>query len=302
MTLFLRKILHFIWPIALVYGTVIVLVFCTDGRQCKELPYDDNTSTVFLGDSHIECAFNDSLVQNTKNLARSSESYFYTYAKLRYLLKELPAIKTVVVGFSYHNTGEYIDDFTFGNQSSEKLSTYFSLLKANDKFVLLSKNPDIVGDKQVLLTGLKNFYDCQQYSGLSFTGGFLKLQTDKALNETEIQERIVSQYYKSKSETGFAAFNIRYLDKIVALCAEKQIVLILALTPLHERYKMKVPSKFIKKYNEIANRHERRATIINMNDLVDLEDKHFLPDGDHVTVEGASITTEALNNYIEDMN
>jgi hypothetical protein len=79
---------------------------------------DPSITKIFIGDSHMEKAINDSLLENSVNLAQSSESLYFSYYKLKILLEHNPTIKDVYLGFSYHSVSSYYDKFIFGEFSN----------------------------------------------------------------------------------------------------------------------------------------------------------------------------------------
>ena len=66
-----------------------------------------NISDIYIGDSHIKHAINDSIIPNSLNIAESSESFYFSYFKLKILLENNPSIKKVHLGLSYHNLSNY---------------------------------------------------------------------------------------------------------------------------------------------------------------------------------------------------
>ena len=44
-------------------------------------------NNVIFGHSHSECAFNDSLINNFKNLSQSRQSYFYSFQNIENIVR-----------------------------------------------------------------------------------------------------------------------------------------------------------------------------------------------------------------------
>ena len=55
-----------------------------------------------MGDSHVTNAVIDTLIPNSLNVSKISESYYYTFQKLKFITSK-SKINYVVLGFSYHN-------------------------------------------------------------------------------------------------------------------------------------------------------------------------------------------------------
>ena len=104
------------------------------------------------------------------------------------------------------------------------------------------------------------------------------------------------QYYENKTIRGYSAINIKYLIKINALCKENGVDLTLLGTPLHNQYVEEVPESFKDIYSELIK--QNGLQIIDFDDL-ELEDHHFLPDGDHLNSGGCRLFTKW---YFKELN
>ncbi len=80
-------------------------------NEYAEFKLPDNPKYIVLGHSHPECAFNDSLIQNFKNLSQSGESYFYTYFKCKKILETNASIKVVFIEFTNNQLDETMNDW-----------------------------------------------------------------------------------------------------------------------------------------------------------------------------------------------
>jgi hypothetical protein len=106
-----------------------------------------------------------------------------------------------------------------------------------------------------------------------------------------MDKRAIQQYYIHDTLRGFSEINITYLQKIIELCKNENVELVVLNTPLHPYYKNKIPKKFIDKYNELIINNSLKQ--IDFSGL-DLSDSCFIPDGDHVSERGATITSNYL--------
>ncbi|NBV14651.1 MAG: hypothetical protein EBS07_11370, partial [Sphingobacteriia bacterium] len=86
----------------LLFGLLLILEISTQEiiNAKIEVKIKSNPQILLVGHSHPECAFNDSLINNFKNLAESGESYFYTYFKLQEVLAQNPSINTVFIEYT----------------------------------------------------------------------------------------------------------------------------------------------------------------------------------------------------------
>jgi hypothetical protein len=63
---------------------------------------DKNVRTLVVGNSHPQCAINDSLFGNCKNFARAGEPFIYLQFKLEKLLVDNPQVDRVILEISDH--------------------------------------------------------------------------------------------------------------------------------------------------------------------------------------------------------
>ena len=86
---------------------------------------DSNITTLFVGDSHIRYAIDDSKIKNSINLARRAESYYFSYFILDRYLHVNMHIKRVYLGFGYHNLTHNYERFIKGEYSLLVAKNYF---------------------------------------------------------------------------------------------------------------------------------------------------------------------------------
>jgi hypothetical protein len=121
----------------------------------------------------------------------------------------------------------------------------------------------------------------------------------ETFNMEQMEKRIRYQYYNKTEVIDTSEINIRYLNKIVDLCKEKNIKLTMLQTPMHKSYIKKVPKIYIQYFY-----HFIQSNNLDLLDFQNLElpDSCFLPDGDHVNYYGLKLTTQAFKNYYEKRN
>jgi len=96
---FLIQIFLFSFSLLSVFLLVIIISNrVIDSKKIFKLP--NKINYLILGHSHPECNFNDSLIDNTKNLAQSGELYFYTYLKTRKILADNKQVKAIFLEFT----------------------------------------------------------------------------------------------------------------------------------------------------------------------------------------------------------
>lgn len=288
---FIKKILGFLIIPIITGGTIfLVFVICLSNAS-SECQIKSNIKHVYIGDSHIQQAINDSIIPNSLNIATNSESFYFSYYKLEVLLNNNPSIENVYLGFSYHSLSNYYDRFINGDYSSAIAPKYFYILppKEQIRMIYWNKTNLVPFMKSVIKHGfiklLRN--DCS-----SFLGGYSNhFNTSSAVNSS-MDKRLTFQYYNNGRLNPFSEINIEYFNKIVLLCKSKDVKLYTLNTPLYKYYAEKVPEKYKEKLQEIISESQ-----INYIDLSNLEFKreYFIPDGDHVSKLGAEATSVELN-------
>ena len=250
---------------------------------------DSSITKIFMGDSHIEQAIDDTLLENSVNLAQNSESLYFSYYKLNILLEHNPSIKEVYLGFSYHSVSSYYDKFIFGEFSNAISSRYFSLLPFKEKLKILiaNRNDFFSYLKVVTKNDILNIWREKK----TFQGGFANSFSNTKASEESIEKRVLFQYYNKGSLNEYSLKNIEYLNKIKDLCKNSNVNLILVNTPVHKLYKNKIPKKFKIKFEQLSE--STKIKILDLSGLLS-EEYFFIPDGDHVSQKGAITTTEYI--------
>ncbi|MGD0754423.1 MAG: hypothetical protein ABR927_05110 [Bacteroidales bacterium] len=262
-------------------------------RERKLLKINKNINKVFAGDSNIECAINDSLIENSINIAQSGEAYMYSYNKIKSLVKYNSQINTIFIGFSLWDLLKFTEDrWLFSDEFViEEITNYNYLLNYSDKSILIKKNPVayIRGLMKSIFSNLKVFiksFYLKDFNGrLINFGGFENSGRDK------LQEDIKMNLFKEQVfEEGL--LQIEYLKKISQLCQQKSIKLVLLNTPKHLYYNTNIKEAIRQNWLSVRNSLSRDS-------LLDLS-TFILPDscfGDltHLNFKGAKIFSKYLN-------
>ena len=248
---------------------------------------DKSKSILILGDSHTECAIDDSIVSKSVNLSKSADAYFYSFVKLRKFLKINSDIKTVILGISekslYKKNLIYLQN---------KSNGYFRLMNLNDFRVLLEAG----GIKAFINLAEASFHNLSRLLTIQESdyrdmriGGYLYLKRDKL-------DEAIERYKKQNNfDRAYSENQVEYLLKIVDLCKKYKVKLILLNTPTYIYYKNENDSYKLNKFIKSS-----------IDDYVVYWDysNYLLPDfcyGDfvHLNYKGAEIFSKKLNNDIK---
>lgn len=280
-------------------------------RKLDSMSLDKNVNTLVLGDSHTQCAINDSLYKNTVNFSISSEHYLLTYNVLKLIIKNNPDLKNLILGCSFHSFSAFNDRYLFGEKNKKDIfseiyySRYFPILDDESKFLLLKTNPDgvIKSFRMIIFNMLESFTEnYTTYHDYPFIGRFYPGK-NRVLKDSLINASIAWHFYADSSRKvleDFSGLQITYLKKIIQLCMDNHIKLILLNTPVHEKYDKQVPEKFITEYYSMMRKFEKNDNVLffDYHDYKFTDD--YFGDGNHLNLPGASIFTnivmQRLNN------
>lgn len=271
--------------IPLIGGLSVVFSLSYIASKSVDYKLKPGTTKIFIGDSHVQLAINDTLLKNSVNVATSSESYLFSYYKLKRLLEINPEINEVYLGYGYHNVSSYYDDFTSGKNSSSVTPKYFHSLPVYEQakliFWSIDKIPNLV--RTFLQINYRYILKNEPWPG----GHRNKFSATQAA-DSSMDKRINSQFYSNDTAIGFSKINQQYLTKTIALCETHHVKLVLLNVPIHPYYKDKIPTKFIDQYNKISKSVE--VITLDLSEMP-LNENSYIPDGDHLSMEGAATFT-----------
>ena len=245
--------------VAIFSVVAMVVITGTYTRFSFDFGIDPKKNVLVLGNSHPECAINDSILPNYFNLAQGGSAYFYDYLKLREMLKYNPQIDTVIIGYSYGDLKESMNQWiTDENKINYKLRTYLFLLKPEDYLTLLKASPfnTLKYTPQTILHNIQT-----KYKGFSYLGGFKPLKGHRLKKAKELLDPLTKEETKNYSE-----YQAKYLLKIYGLCETKNIQLILLSTPIHPLLQ-KNQNPLKRNYCRFAHENLPNALLINHSSL-----------------------------------
>jgi len=284
---FLNKVLLFFLILLIAVAGTFGITYLLSYRNVSNITLDDNIHTIICGDSHTKTALNDSVIPNSLNISHSSEHYLYTYNVLKVLLRNNPQVRTVILGFSFHNMSSYYDDNLFEPEKTQYMyPRYISVLDRKAFSTILTSNVrGFVRDIKDIYQGVNRHIGAKELSQYGFIGGFY--DSDRAnKNDSTLRRALMEHYYNpDQSLQGFSTFQLLYLRSISDLCREANVRLILMNCPVSREYRAQIPAKFIANYYGIAEEYE--------NAFMDYHD-YFVPeesygDGDHLNKSGSKL-------------
>ena len=267
------------------YGVLIVLVLFSNFLINKNADFklENNIRSIMIGNSQSECAYNDSLISDFKNLSRSAETYFYSYQKLKKVVEQNPQIENVFIEFNPTNILIREDEKIWGDSYiRHQLTSYLAFLDFKDHVLLFKENPD--GYQYVLLKSLYPKFHrilSNEYNYIDSLGGYLYLKRSK-INEhlKAAEDQDLSSYRLKESE--MSAVDLIYLDKMLDLCIENNIRPFLIRSPYHPRF---AANKYEGSFQEILQNRYGAIEFLDFKDF-DLNDAEY-GDLQHLNYKGA---------------
>jgi hypothetical protein len=246
-------------------------------------------SVLVLGDSHAQGGIDlDAKIENSINLSASAESYYFSYNKLKYFVEKNRKIKQLVLALGPHNLSKSIDSIWIFDKSTflDKTRNYWPLIckssipeftdKCNfSKFTYIELVPEIF---------YQSFYTLERMlltRKTPFIGGYTPN------NKTIIIQASDTLNSKSKKETYMVSeIQTYYLQKIINICNENGIKLVLVNTPLFNGNRLENLPKLTGSYQ-----------ILDYGDIFN-HNKKLFADYVHLNHQGAEIFSDTLVNKL----
>jgi len=257
-----------------------------------------NPKNVSFGNSHPQCALNDSLIFDFRNYSTSGETYFYTFQKLKNVLDQNPSVDNVFISFSNDYINKRRDSSVWKDDClSQFYSTFSPFLDLEDNELILKNN----------FTGLLNYFSIAvrknhekvmggNYNYDSDLGGYLYLninKTDSILSVIdEHNSKVNTDHYNTNDYYQSPTFI--YLKKIINYCNANNKKIFLVRIPVHS---MHIDLKNEKDFNEIINDHFSSTEFLDFINFP-LSNSEF-GDLGHLNSQGASIFSLWINGILK---
>ncbi len=280
---FLNKILTFglvFLGYVLLNITINLVIF-----HNTELDFE-NTSILVAGDSHPQRAINPKLLRSASSITQSAEPYVLTYWKLKYFLKRIE-VDTLLLGYAHHNISEFNDiKLSHNLWSWEMFKRTYLILNPRD---LVKFNFDYSDFIEIY------FFKAGLYPKKSkqiFQGRYKNNDRNDLNNKDEGLER---HYYIDGELAKVSELSILYLNKILKLCEEYNIVPILLATPVHEYYFTNIPEHMKERFElEKTKFIEQNITVYDLTTTYYPEEEYM--NMDHINIKGSKRIATWLNN------
>jgi hypothetical protein len=256
----------------------------------------EEKNIIVIGDSHTQCAIDDGIFSRSFNISRGGAAYLYTYIKLRKFLEVNPHIDTVFVSVHGGSIQKSFDEWMFDNRHIDNLSDHITLLGMAEWAFHLDKPNCYSAIIQLPMRNIRTMLKFAFKHALTIKdlgiGGYHYLDRDKLQMAIELEEEKINAG-TGVVENEYSEYQLAYLLKIVELCTEKGVELILFNAPTYN------PARY-GNLSSLANYYNTYFSGIKYLDYSNFP----LPDygyGDigHLNYKGARIFSQWLeDNYL----
>jgi hypothetical protein len=197
----------------------------------------EEKNIIVIGDSHTECAIDDSIFLRSFNISQSGTAYLYSYIKLRKFLEENPHIATVFVSFHGLSIQKSRDEWVVDNSTILSfVLRYISLFGSEEAALFLDKPvfySAVIKTPVYSIGVIRKFILNHSLTAKDlYIGGYLFLERDKLQRAIEIEEETM-RAGTGAAENEYSEYQLAYLLKIVELCKEKNVELVLFNAPTY---------------------------------------------------------------------
>jgi len=229
----MQKFIKRIFFFGLIFFSVIIITFFISSKKVStQAKFNIATPVkhIILGHSHPECAFNDSLLINFKNLASSGEAYFYTLVKLRVILEQNPQIETVFLEFTNNSISKRMEKWIWTAQYiTWRYPIYVPFMRLEEQ-AFLAKQAPVNFLRAFGIATKKNLKKVMtsDYNFVNKIGSYQYLKRDKTDSLVQALTNKPIEIEKNVSYT-----HLDYLDKIISYCQKRGKKIYLVRSPQH---------------------------------------------------------------------
>lgn len=294
MKLFIKLFSYFVF---LFLGLIVLITISTSLIEKKYASFKlkSDTKYIVVGHSHPQCAFNDSLIPNLKNISQSGESYFYSYFKIKAVITQNPLVDVVFIEFTNNQIYEIMNEWIWGDKYiSNRYPKYSSFMNLDDNLMLFKNNPSAYTNALSLSIRKKSIRIFE--NDLNFSteiGGYLYLdrdKTDSIINNMISLKQTASSVIPVRKDISEA--NLSYLDAIIDFCEKNDKKVILIRSPLHKKY----DGYNEEKYMELVKSRYADIEYLDFSNFPLSNSKYG--DLEHLNYKGAKIFSEWFANLL----
>ncbi|WP_178987641.1 hypothetical protein [Winogradskyella schleiferi] len=293
MVTFLKRTILFMF---IFLSLIVLIVIGTSILERKTIDFQlqQKPNYIVVGHSHSECAYNDSLIPNLKNLSQSGDSYLYSYIKTKQIIKHNPSVNVIFIEFTNNQIERDIEEWIWSDKFiTYKYPMYASFTSINENLLLFKHNPKAYTKGLGLSLKMKStrfFKNDADY--LNQLGGYLYLERDKT--DSILNADVGSNNKPTVISKGISEINLSYLDALIKFCKANEKRVVLIRSPQHEKYNEYQNEKT---YQELLNTRYATVEYLDFSNFP-LSNSEF-GDLQHLNHKGAKVFSEWFATLLE---
>lgn len=303
---FLRT--YIIWLSLFLIATGIIC-FVNAGllKRLSEVRPHTTPNILFLGDSHAQTAIDSAVFPAALNMAQSSEELVFTYYKLKYMLNACPDLDTVAISLAYHTLLEYEEKSpAFADESMMRyaliLEDYMRITEWNylKVFWLQALHWKLgLPNKFVWDYTMQAYRGQQTFDKAPFRGGSISHEAAH-LDSADIDEIMNRHFFPEAGKAcGISQMQLYYLQRILALCRNHNVFLIVYNSPVSKKYAAAMPHRYAlwlqSTYHYLSG--QAGCRVFDYGNAMESESMFY--DHDHLNREGAQLFSAQLRAGID---
>lgn len=289
---FIQKVGFYLFIVAL----ILTGNFIFNSYQVEHAPMLPEARTVVIGDSRMMTGVDPQRLENSRNYAANSESYFISYYKLRYILNHSKGIKQIVLGFSYPSLSAYMDGiFQNDMATADVLDRVYPIISLDDFGAIP------VDKEKYRIACFRNLFVYPHTNHTPFLGGFESLP--EGINKETIPLIIRRHYFINDSvNCGTSQINRNYLDSIQKLTEANGIHLIFVNLPVHKEYRDQIPENFVQFFEQTKREMESKSMVYVLDFGANSCEDELFKDAVHLSNKGAEFYTQKIREALEKLD
>ena len=297
---FSKQVCFFILPL-LVLGALLEVSLrqIPNDYEFKNSQLDlqkESIKTLMIGSSHIMYGLNPKYFEDSAfNLGHVSQTIDLDYYLLEKYIKAVPKLETVIVRLSYTTLHEQIKT----GPESWRLKDYNLYYNLNVSEALKHKSEGLSVKLKNNLTRLKKYYFDHEKMIFIEPSGWAYFQEEKSKDSIELLGPIIAKKHTAETDK-LVEENLRFLDKIVKLCDDTDIKVLLMTLPAHKSYRDNLEQhqlELVVSAGDKMTKEYDHCTYLNLlNDDNFIEEDFY--DADHLNRNGAKKLSIIVDSFL----
>ncbi len=259
---------------------------------------------VVLGHSHHGKGVNDELYPIFENRASDGEKYYFNYHKLkRFTRNNKNNIEAITLTYSITNHSKIeSEDYFIGNNKDSWINDYLPIYRdyrnLPNRFNLPVDGSEFHLMRRAYLSNyrFKPMYNRDMKN--RYKGYFNKVERTISEAPKDYLDNRFNFYEIDKAESDLNAYvstiQLDILCKIAQFAKDNNLQLFLVNTPLHYKFRERIPANLAVYHNEIAQKLTKEYGAIYLDyHTMEMADSCF-SDHNHLNINGANIFTPRL--------